>query len=176
MKEGLVRLTKKQKQTSYSNLRKQVLQKIKKLEKSPYGKDIQSTITYFKERLKPVSQLKDSRDLSYAMKEAEKANQMNWTQAERKRKRKERVKWLQQELGENRVKNIRDVRKFEDFMESVRNFSIGTIYDSERAISIYQENPELSKKELIEKYDEYRKGFFSRRSKNDKFNKGGKSR
>lgn len=168
-------MTKKQKQASYSNLRKQVLQKIKKLEKSPYGKDIQSTINYYKERLKPVSHLKDSRDLTYAIKEAEKANQMNWTQAERKRKRKERVKWLQQELGENRVKNIKDVRDFEDFMEAVREFSIGTLYDSERAIQIYKENPELSKKELIEKYDEYRKDFFSRRSKNDKSNKRGKS-
>ena len=169
-------VTKKQKQSSYSNLRNQVLAKIKKLEKSTYGKDIQSTITYFKERLKPVSQLKDSRDLAYAMKEAEKANQINWTQAERKRKRKERVKWLRQELGEDRVRNIRDVRDFDDFMESVRVFSIGTIYDSERAIQIYKENPELSKKELLEKYDEYRKDFFSRRSKNDKFSKGGKSR
>lgn len=169
-------MTKKQKLASYSNLRKQVLQKIKKLEKSPYGRDIQSTITYFKERLKPVSQLKDSRDLAYAMKEAEKANQMNWTQAERKRKRKERVKWLQQELGKDKVRNIKDVRNFEDFMESVREFSIGTIYDSERAISIYRENSELSKKELLEKYDEYRQGFFSRRSKNDRSGKGGKSR
>lgn len=168
-------MTKKQKQASYSNLRKQVLQKIKKLEKSPYGRDIQSTINYFKERLKPVSRLKDSRDLNYAIKEAEKANQLNWTQAERKRKRKERVKWLQQELGKDRVRNIKDVRKFEDFMESVRNFSIGTIYDSERAISIYRENPELSKKELLEKYDEYRKDFFSRRSKNDKSSKRNKS-
>ena len=158
--------TKKQKQASYSNLRKQVLAKIKKLEKSPYGRDIQSTITYFKERLKPVSQLKDSRDLTYAMKEAEKASQMNWTQAERKRKRKERVRWLQEELGKDKVKNIKDVGDFEDFMEEVRNFSIGTIYDSERAISIYRDNPELSKKELIDKYDEYRKDFFSRRSKN----------
>lgn len=168
-------MTKKQKQASYSNLRKQILQKIKKLEKSPYGKDIQSTITYFKERLKPVNQLKDSRDLTYAMKEAEKANQMNWTQAERKRKRKERIKWLQQELGEEKVKTIREVRKFDDFMEAVRDFSIGTIYDSERAISIYQENPELNTKELLEKYDEYRKDFFSRRSKNDISSKGGKS-
>lgn len=168
-------MTKKQKQASYSNLRKQVLQKIKKLEKSPYGRDIQSTITYFKERMKPVSQLKDSRDLAYAMKEAEKANQMNWTQAERKRKRKERVQWLRQELGKDKVRNIKDVRDFEDFIEAVREFSIGTIYDSERAISIYRENPELSKKELIEKYDEYRKDFFSRRSKNDKSNKRGKS-
>jgi hypothetical protein len=169
-------MTKKQKQASYSNLRKQVLQKIKKLEKSPYGRDIQNTINYYKERLKPVSQLKDSRDLAYAMKEAEKANQINWTQAERKRKRKERVTWLQQELGKDRVRNIKDIRRFEDFMESVREFSIGTIYDSERAINIYQENPELSKKELLERYDEYRKDFFSRRSKNDKFSKGGKSR
>lgn len=169
-------MNKKQKQASYSNLRKQVLQKIKKLEKSPYGKDIQSTINYYKERLKPVSQLKDSRDLTYAMKEAEKANLMNWSQAERKRKRKERVKWLQQELGEDRVKTIRDVRKFNDFMEEVRNFSIETIYDSERAISIYRENPELSKKELLKKYDEYRKDFFSRRSKNDISSKRGKSR
>lgn len=169
-------MTKKQKQTSYSNLRKQVLQKIKKLEKSPYGRDIQSTINYFKERLKPVSKLKDSRDLNYAIKEAEKANQINWTQAERKRKRKERVTWLQQEMGKDRVRNIKDVRDFEDFMESVREFSIGTIYDSERAINIYQENPELNKKELIEKYDEYRKDFFSRRSTNDKFSKGDKSR
>lgn len=168
-------MTKKQKQTSYSNLRKQVLQKIKKLEKSPYGRDIQNTINYYRERLKPVSQLKDSRDLTYAMKEAEKANQINWTQAERKRKRKERVTWLQQELGKDRVRNIKDVRKFENFMESVRNFSIGTIYDSERAISIYKENPELSKKELLEKYDEYRKDFFSRRSKNDKSSKRNKS-
>lgn len=168
-------MTKKQKQASYSNLRKQVLQKIKKLEKSPYGKDIQSTINYYKERLKPVNQLKDSRDLTHAMKEAEKANKMNWTQAERKRKRKERVKWLQQELGKDRVRSIKDIRDFEDFMESVRDFSIGTIYDSERAINIYQENPELSKKELIEKYDEYRKDFFSRRSKNDKSGKRGKS-
>lgn len=168
-------MTKKQKQASYNNLRKQVLQKIKKLEKSPYGRDIQSTINYYKERLKPVSHLKDSRDLTYAMKEAEKANQINWTQAERKRKRKERVKWLQRELGKDRIKNIKNVRDFEDFMESVRNFSIGTIYDSERAISIYQENPELNKRELIEKYDEYRKDFFSRRSKNDKSGKGNKS-
>ena len=51
-------------------------------------------------------------------------------------------------------------------MESVRNFSIGTIYDSERAVSIYQENPKLNKKELLEKYDEYKKDFFSRRSGN----------
>lgn len=159
-------MTKKQKQASYSNLRKQVLQKIKKLEKSTYGKDIQNTINYYKERLKPVSQLKDSRNLAYAIKEAEKANQINWTQAERKRKRKERIKWLQQEVGKDRVKNIKDVRDFEGFMESVRNFSIGTIYDSERAISIYQENPELNKKELLEKYDEYRKDFSSRRSGN----------
>lgn len=158
--------TKKQKQASYHNLRKQVLAKITKLEKSPYGKDIQSTITYFKERLKPVSKLKDTRDLNYALKEAEKASQMNWTQAERKRKRKERVRWLQEELGKDKVKNIKDVEDFEDFMEEVRNFSIGTIYDSERAISIYRDNPELSKKELIDKYDEYRKDFFSRRSKN----------
>lgn len=169
-------MTKKQKQASYNNLRKQVLQKIKKLEKSPYGRDIQSTITYYKERLKPVSQLKDSRDLAYAMKEAEKASQINWTQAERKRKRKERVKWLQQELGKDKVRNIKDVRDFENFMESVREFSIGTIYDSERAISIYQENPELNKKELLEKYDEYRKDFFSRRSKNEKISKRGKSK
>lgn len=157
-------MTKKQKQASYSNLRKQVLQKIKKLEKSPYGRDIQSTINYYKERLKPVSQLKDSRDLTYAMKEAEKANLMNWSQAERKRKRKERIKWLQQELGEEQVKSIRDVRQFEDFMEEVHDFSIGTIYDSERAISIYRENPELGKRELLEKYDEYRKDFIDRRS------------
>lgn len=169
-------MNKKQKQASYSNLRKQVLQKIKKLEKSPYGRDIQNTINYYKERLKPVSHLKDSRDLAYAMKEAEKANQINWTQAERKRKRKERVQWLQRELGEDRVRNIRDVRDFEDFMEEVRNFSIGTIYDSERAISIYHENPELNKKELIEKYDEYRKDFFSRRSTNGKSNKRNKNR
>lgn len=169
-------VTKKQKQYSYSNLRKQVLQKIKKLEKSPYGRDIQDTINYYIERLKPVSQLKDSRDLAYAMKEAEKANQMNWTQAERKRKRKERVQWLQQELGEDRVRNIRDVRDFDEFMEEVRNFSIGTIYDSERAIQIYEENPELSKKELLEKYDEYRKDFFSRRSTNGKSDKRSKSR
>ena len=169
-------MTKKQKQNSYYNLRKQVLQKIKKLEKSPYGRDIQSTINYYKERLKPVSQLKDSRDLAYAMKEAEKASQMNWTQAERKRKRKKRVKFLQQELGKDRVRNFKDVRDFEDFMESVREFSIGTIYDSERAISIYHENPKLSKKELIKKYDEYRKDFLSRRSKNDKVGKDGKSR
>ena len=169
-------MTKKQKQASYSNLRKQVLQKIEKLEKSPYGSDIQSTINYFKERLKPVSKLKDSRDLNYAIKEAEKANQINWTQAERKRKRKKRVAWLQQELGKDRVRNIKDVKDFDNFMESVREFSIGTIYDSERAISIYRENPELNKKELLEKYDEYRKDFFSRRSKNDKFSKGGKSR
>ena len=168
-------MNKKQKQASYSKLRKNVLAKIKKLEKSPYGKDIQSTIKYFKERLKPVSRLKDSRDLAYAMKEAEKASQINWTQAERKRVRKERVKWLQQEIGKDRVKNIKDVRDFEYFMESVREFSIGTIYDSERAISIYRENPELSKKELLEKYDEYRKNFFSRRSKNDKSGKRGKS-
>lgn len=169
-------MTKKQKQASYHNLRKQVLQKIKKLEKSPYGKDIQNTINYYKERLKPVSHLKDSRDLTYAMKEAEKANLMNWTQAERKRKRKERVKWLQQELGEDHIKTISDVRKFDDFMEEVRNFSIGTIYDSERAISIYKENPELTKKGLLEKYDEYRKDFFSRRSNNSKNNKRNKSR
>lgn len=169
-------MNKKQKQASYSNLRKQVLQKIKKLEKSPYGKDIQKTINYYKDRLKPVSRLKDSRDLAYAMKEAEKASQVNWTQAERKRKRKERVKILQQELGENIIKNIKDVRDFEDFMASVREFSIGTIYDSERAISIYHENPELNKKELIEKYEEYRKDFFSRRSSNGKSDKRSKSR
>ena len=169
-------MTKSQKQTSYSNLRKQVLQKIKKLEKSPYGTDIQSTITYFKERLKPVSQLKDSRDLAYAMKEAEKANQMNWTQAERKRKRKNRVEWLQQELGEDRVRNIKDVRDFDNFMEAVRNFSIGTIYDSERATQIYKENPELNKKELLKKYDEYRKDFFSNRSNNVQNNKRNKGR
>lgn len=169
-------MTKKQKLASYSNLRKQVLQKIKKLEKSPYGRDIQSTINYFKERLKPVSQLKDSRDLAYAMKEAEKASQMNWTQAERKRKRKTRVEWLQQELGEDRVRNIKDVRDFDNFMEAVRNFSIGTIYDSERAIQIYKENPELNKKELLKKYDEYRKDFFNKRSNNAQNNKRNKGR
>lgn len=169
-------MNKKQKKASYSNLRKQVLAKIKKLEKSPYGKDIQSTINYFKERLKPVSRLKDSRDLAYAMREAEKANQMNWTQAERKRVRRERVKWLRQEIGSDRVRNIKDVRNFEAFMQAVRDFSIETIYDSERSIQIYKENPELSIKELLDKYDEYRKNFFSKRSNNAQNNKRNKGR
>ena len=91
------------------------------------------------------------------MREVESAlKQKRFVGAERKRIREKRKQYLQDTLNLP-IKNYRDVRKFDKFLEDVRNFSIETIYDSERAISIFEKYPSLSNKELLKKYDEYRR-------------------
>lgn len=149
----------------YTNLRKQTLQKITKLEKSRYGKDLSATISYYKERLIAPSKIKTARELKFASIELERASATDWSQAERKRQRKKRVEWLQEELGKEQVKNIKDVKRFDEFMEAIRNFSIGSIYDSETAINIIRDNPNLGKKATVEKYNEYKEEFIKKHPK-----------
>lgn len=143
-------------ETRYKKSREKLLKQITAIKKSPYKKDVESAIAYIEPRIPAVSNIKTKRDLEFALREVESAlKQKRFVGAERKRIRSKRVEYLKNTL-ELPIKNYRDVKKFEKFLEDVRNFSLETIYDSERAITIFEKYPTLSNKELIKKYDEYR--------------------
>lgn len=143
-------------ETRYKKSREKLLKQITAIKKSPYKKDVENAIAYIEPRIPAVSNIKTKRDLEFALREVESAlKQKRFVGAERKRIRAKRVEYLKSTL-ELPIKNYRDVKKFEKFLEDVRNFSLETIYDSERAITIFEKYPTLSNKELIKKYDEYR--------------------
>lgn len=143
-------------ETRYKKSREKLLKQITAIKKSPYKKDVENAIAYIEPRIPAVSNIKTKRDLEFALREVESAlKQKRFVGAERKRIRSKRVEYLKNTL-ELPIKNYRDVKKFEKFLEDVRNFSLETIYDSERAITIFEKYPTLSNKELIKKYDEYR--------------------
>lgn len=143
-------------ETRYKKSREKLLKQITAIKKSPYKKDVESAIAYIEPRIPAVSNIKTKRDLEFAMREVESAlKQKRFVGTERKRIRARRVEYLKSTL-ELPIKNYRDVKKFEKFLEDVKNFSLETIYDSERAIIIFEKYPTLSNKELIKKYDEYR--------------------
>lgn len=144
-------------ETRYKKSREKLLKQITAIKKSPYKKDMESAIAYIEPRIPAVSNIRSKRDLEFALREVESAlKQKRFVGAERKRIREKRKQYLQDTLNLP-IKNYRDVRKFDNFLEDVRNFSIETIYDSERAISIFEKYPSLSNKELLKKYDEYRR-------------------
>lgn len=143
-------------ETRYKKSREKLLKQIASIKKSPYKKDVESAIAYIEPRIPAVSNIKTKRDLEFALREVESAlKQKRFVGAERKRIRARRTEYLKSTF-ELPIKNYRDVKKFEKFLNDVRNFSLETIYDSERAITIFEKYPTLSNKELIKKYDEYR--------------------
>lgn len=144
-------------ETRYRKSREKLLKQISTIKKSPYKKDVESAIAYIEPRIPAVSKIKTKRDLEFAMREVDSAlNQKRFVGAERRRIRTRRAEYLKNKL-ELPIKNYRDVKKFDKFMEDVRNFSLETIYDSERAITIFEKYPKLTNKELVKKYDEYRR-------------------
>lgn len=144
-------------ETRYKKSREKLLKQITAIEKSPYKNDVKSAIAYIEPRIPAVSNIKTKRDLEFALREVESAlKQKRFVGAERKRIRAKRTEYLKNTL-QLPIKNYRDVKKFEIFLNDVRNFSLETIYDSERAITIFEKYPTLSNKELIKKYDEYRR-------------------
>ena len=143
-------------ETRYKKSREKLLKQISTIKKSPYKKDVENAIAYIEPRIPAVSKIKAKRDLEFALREVESAlKQKRFVGAERKRIRARRAEYLKDTL-ELPIKNYRDVKKFDKFMQDVRNFSLETIYDSERAISIFEKYPKLTNKELVKKYDEYR--------------------
>ena len=149
-------------ETRYKKSREKLLKQITAIKKSPYKKDVESAIAYIEPRIPAVSNIKTKRDLEFALREVESAlKQKRFVGAERKRIRTRRVEYLKSTF-EFPIKNYRDVKKFEKFLNDVRNFSLETIYDSERAITIFEKYPTLSNKELIQKYDEYRRNINKR--------------
>ena len=144
-------------ETRYKKSREKLIKQISTIKKSPYKKDVESAIAYIEPRIPAVSKIKTKRDLEFALREVESAlKQKRFVGVERKRIREKRKQYLKNTL-DLPIKNYRDVKKFDKFLEDIRNFSIETIYDSERAISIFEKYPSLSNKELLKKYDEYRR-------------------
>lgn len=144
-------------ETRYKKSREKLIKQISTIKKSPYKKDVESAIAYIEPRIPAVSKIKTKRDLEFALREVESAlKQKRFVGAERKRIRAKRVEYLKNTIGLP-IKNYRNVKKFDKFLQDVRNFSLETIYDSERAISIFEKYPTLSNKELLKKYDEYRR-------------------
>lgn len=144
-------------ETRYKKSREKLLNQITAIKKSPYKKDVESAIAYIEPRIPAVSNIKSKRDLEFALREVESAlKQKRFVGAERKRIRARQVEHFKKTLGLP-IKNYRDVKKINNFLNDVKNFSLETIYDSERAISIFEKYPSLSNKELLKKYDEYRR-------------------
>lgn len=144
-------------ETRYKKSREKLLKQITAIKKSPYKKDVESAIAYIEPRIPAVSNIRTKRDLEFALREVESAlKQKRFVGAERKRIRSKRTEYLKNTL-ELPIRNYRDVKKFDKFLNDVKDFSLETIYDSERAITIFEKYPTLSNKELIKKYDEYRR-------------------
>ena len=149
-------------EVKYRKLREKLQKQIKRIEKSAYAKDVETSLKYYEPRIPVVSKLRTKRDLEKALKEVEFALEHKvFVQAERKRQRQKVLERLRNDFDRDGevFRTWRDARKFYDFMNAVREHSQDIIFDSYKATEIFVEHNDLSSKEILKKYVEYSKEF-----------------
>lgn len=138
----------------YRERRANVMKKLRVLSRNKiYGEGAKADIAYIKQALPPESQIKNLRDARHALETLEIAENSNLYSV-RGRRRIDQMKIRTLESHGIRIKDRKDLQRFGEFMEDVRQASVGRIYDSTKAAEIYNNNKGGSSVSLMDLYRE----------------------
>ena len=140
--------------SGYRERRAAVMKKLRVLSRNKiYGEGSKADIAYIKQALPPESQIKNLRDARHALETLEIAENSNLYSV-RGRRRIDQMKIRTLESHGIHIKDRKDLQRFGEFMEDVRQASVGRIYDSTKAAEIYHNNSSTDSATLMELYRE----------------------
>lgn len=143
--------------TDYAKRRTKVIRKLKVLAQNKnFGMGAKSDIQYMLQQLPPESQIKTARQRRGAMKALEQAEKSDLYSVSGQRRIARRKMTKLEKLG-IKFKTYKELNEFGEFMESVRDYSLGRVYDSTKALELFIDRGEKSGGELLNQYREWQK-------------------
>lgn len=141
----------------YAKRRTKVIRKLKVLAQNKnFGMGAKSNIQYMLQQLPPESQIKTARQRRGAMEALEQAEKSDLYSVSGQRRIARRKMAKLEELGV-KFKTYKELNEFGEFMESVRDYSLGRVYDSTKALELFIDRGEKSGDELLNQYREWQK-------------------
>lgn len=143
--------------TDYAKRRTKVIRKLKVLAQNKnFGMGAKSNIQYMLQQLPPESQIKTARQRRGAMAALEQAEKSDLYSVSGQRRIARRKMAKLEKLGV-KFENYKELNEFGEFMESVRDYSLGRVYDSTKALELFIDRGEKSGDELLNQYREWQK-------------------
>lgn len=143
--------------TDYAKRRTKVIRKLKVLAQNKnFGMGAKSNIQYMLQQLPPESQIKTARQRRGAMEALEQAEKSDLYSVSGQRRIARRKMTKLEKLG-IKFKTYKELNEFGEFMESVRDYSLGRVYDSTKALELFIDRGEKSGDELLNQYREWQK-------------------
>lgn len=143
--------------TDYAKRRTKVIRKLKVLAQNKnFGMGAKSNIQYMLQQLPPESQIKTARQRRGAMEALEQAEKSDLYSVSGQRRIARRKMAKLEKLG-IKFKTCKELNEFGEFMESVRDYSLGRVYDSTKALELFIDRGEKSGDELLNQYREWQK-------------------
>ena len=143
--------------TDYAKRRNKVIRKLKVLAQNRnFGMGAKNDIQYMVQQLPPESQIATARQRRGAMAALEQAEKSDLYSVSGQRRIAKRKMAKLEELGV-KFKTYRELNEFGEFMESVRDYSLGHVYDSTKAIELFIDRGEKSGEELLNQYRDWQK-------------------
>lgn len=141
----------------YAKRRTKVIRKLKVLAQNKnFGMGAKSNIQYMLQQLPPESQIKTARQKRGAMEALEQAEKSDLYSVSGQRRIARRKMTKLEKLG-IKFKTYKELNEFGEFMESVRDYSLGRVYDSTKALELFIDRGEKSGDELLNQYREWQK-------------------
>lgn len=143
--------------TDYAKRRTKVIRKLKVLAQNKnFGMGAKSNIQYMLQQLPPESQIRTARQRRGAMTALEQAEKSDLYSVSGQRRIARRKMEKLEKLG-IKFKTYKELNEFGEFMESVRDYSLGRVYDSTKALELFIDRGEKSGDELLNQYREWQK-------------------
>ena len=143
--------------TDYAKRRTKVMRKLKVLAQNKnFGMSAKSNIQYMLQQLPPESQIKTARQRRGAMAVLEQAEKSDLYSVSGQRRIAKRKMEKLEKMGV-KFKTYKELNEFGEFMESVRDYSLGRVYDSTKALELFINRGEKSGDELLNQYREWQK-------------------
>lgn len=143
--------------TDYAKRRNKVIRKLKVLAQNRnFGMGAKNDIQYMLQQLPPESQIATARQKRGAMAALEQAEKSDLYSVSGQRRIAKRKMAKLEEFGVE-FKTYRELNEFGEFMESVRDYSLGHVYDSTKALELFIDRGGKSGEELLNQYREWQK-------------------
>lgn len=143
--------------TDYAKRRNKVIRKLKVLAQNRnFGMGAKNDIQYMLQQLPPESQIVTARQRRGAMSALEQAEKSDLYSVSGQRRIAKRKMAKLEEFG-IKFKTYRELNEFGEFMESVRDYSLGHVYDSTKALELFIDRGGKSGEELLNQYRDWQK-------------------
>lgn len=139
----------------YRRRRAVVIRKLKVLSQNKvFGEGAKGDIDYLLRRLPPTSKVETTKELRLAMRELEIAEHSNRYSVRGRQRTAAKTITTLRGYG-LKIRTYDELNSFTEFMEHMREYSVGRIYDSTKAADIWNENRGSTIYELENKYKEW---------------------